>query len=283
MMAGLMKGKRGLVMGVANERSIAWGIARACADAGAELAFSYQGEALKKRVEPLAAEVGATEVIECDVVLVAVGMRPNGAGLGLEQVGVTVEKGFVPSDPLGRTNVPGIYSIGDVSGNPMLAHKATKEGEVVAEIIAGHKAAMDVRTIPAVVFTDPEIASAGLTDEEAKAKGHEVKVGKFPFMANSRAKTNRDTEGFVKVVADSHTGQVLGIHMIGHDINDFLGEATMISLLEAATIEVGFAVHVHPSLDEALKEAALAADGEAIHIAHRKGTRAAPQQGVGTR
>src|SRR5439155_19124280 len=160
-------------------------------------------------------EGGKYETVVCDVVLVAVGMRPNGVGLGLEQIGVKVERGFVPTDIQGRTNVPGIYAIGDVSAVPMLAHKATKEGEVVAEVIAGHKAAKDWVAIPAAVFTDPEIAVAGLTEEQAKAKWVDVKVGKFPFSALGRAMAVNETDGFFKIVSDKKTHEVLGVHIVG--------------------------------------------------------------------
>ncbi len=148
---------------------------------------------------------GKHDTIVADTVLVAVGMRPNGGGLGLEEIGVKVERGFIPTDHLGRTNVDGVYAIGDVSGQPMLAHKASKEGEVVAEIIAGHKAAKDWVAIPSAIFTDPEIAVAGLSEAQAKEKGIEVRVGKFPFAALGRAMAVNETEGFFKVVSDKKT------------------------------------------------------------------------------
>ena len=159
-----------------------------------------------------------TAAIDADKILLSVGRRPNSEDLGLDQAGVAVDqRGFIVVDDHLRTNVAGIYAIGDVIGGMMLAHKATKEGEVVAEVIAGHKAAFDVRTIPAVVFTDPEIASTGLTEDEAKAKGHaELKVGKFPFAALGRALSVNDTEGFVKVIADAKTGELLGVHIVGN-------------------------------------------------------------------
>src|SRR4029077_9014712 len=149
---------------------------------------------------PVTLDVGVRDVtLEADRVLVSVGRRPNSEGLGLEEVGVKIERGFVPTDKRMRTNVPGIYAIGDLAGQPMLAHKASREAEVVAEVIAGHKAEMDVRTIPAVIFSDPEISSAGLTADEAEKKGHKIKIGKFPFVALGRAIANADTDGFVKV------------------------------------------------------------------------------------
>ncbi|MEJ7728629.1 MAG: dihydrolipoyl dehydrogenase [Polyangiaceae bacterium] len=213
---------------------------------------------------------GKAETIVVDVVLVAVGMRPHTKGLGLEQVGVNVDKrGFVPCDSFGRTNVPSIYSIGDVSGPPLLAHKATKEGEVVAEVIAGHKAAKDWASIPGAIFTDPEIAVAGLTADEAKAKGIEVVIGKFPFAALGKAMAIGDTEGFVKVVADKKTKQVLGVHIVGPEASTMIGEAALSLEMAAFLEDISFTIHPHPTLGEALMEAAANAMGAAIHIPNR--------------
>ena len=212
---------------------------------------------------------GKTEVIECDVVLVAVGMRPNGAGLGLEQVGVTVEKGFVPSDPLGRTNVPGIYSIGDVSGHPMLAHKATKEGEVVAEVIAGHKSAKDWVAIPAAIFTDPEIAVAGMSEQQAKEKGRAVRVGKFPYAALGRALAAAEPDGFFKVVADANTHELLGVHIVGAEASNLISEGALALEMHAFLEDVALTIHPHPTLGEGMMEAAMNGLGHAIHIVNR--------------
>lgn len=161
---------------------------------------------------------GKHDTLIADVVLVAVGMRPNGAGVGLEELGVKVERGFIPTDLYGRTSVPSIFAIGDCSGNPMLAHKASKEGEVVAEVIAGHKTAKDWVSIPAAIFTDPEIATAGITETQAKEKGLDVRVGKFPFAALGRAMAVNDTDGFFKVVSDAKTHEVLGVHIVGPSV-----------------------------------------------------------------
>jgi dihydrolipoamide dehydrogenase len=213
---------------------------------------------------------GKRETVNVDVVLVAVGMRPNSKGLGLEQVGVKVnERGFVPIDKHGRTNVPSIYAVGDVSGPPMLAHKASKEGEVVAEIIAGHKAAMDWVTIPGAIFTDPEIATAGLTEAEAKAKGYEVTVGKFPFAALGKAMAMNETEGFVKVVADKATKQILGVHIVGPEASTMISEAALSLEMAGFLDDVALTIHPHPTLGEAYMEAAAAAMGHAIHIVNR--------------
>jgi dihydrolipoamide dehydrogenase len=213
---------------------------------------------------------GKAETIVTDMVLVAVGMRPTSKGIGLEQVGVKVDaRGFIPTDKSARTNIPSIYAIGDVSGPPLLAHKATKEGEVVAEIIAGHKVEKDWVTIPGAVFTDPEIATAGLTVEEAKAKGIEVVIGKFPFSALGKAMAMNDTEGFVKVVADKKTKQVLGVHIVGPEASTMISEAALSLEMAAFLEDISLTVHPHPTLGEAYMEAAANAMGAAIHIQNR--------------
>ena len=214
---------------------------------------------------------GKTATIDADKILLSVGRRPNSDHLGLDQAGVTVGKGgFVIADDHLRTNVPGIFAIGDLIGGMMLAHKATKEGEVVAEVIVGHNAAFDVRTIPAVVFTDPEISSTGLTEDEAKAKGHtELKVGKFPFAALGRALSVNDTDGFVKVIADAKTGELLGVHIAGNGGSDLISEATLAIEMGAVADDLRLTIHPHPTLSEAMMEAAAASMGEAIHIMNR--------------
>lgn len=213
---------------------------------------------------------GKRDTVVCDVVLVAVGMRPNTKGLNLEAAGVKAnEKGFVPIDKQGRTNVPHIYAVGDVSGPPLLAHKATKEGEIVAEVIAGHKAAMDWVTIPGAIFTDPEIATAGLTAEEAKAKGYDVSVGKFPMAALGKAMAMGDTDGFVKIVADKKTKQILGVHIVGIEASTMISEAALSLEMAAFLEDVSLTIHPHPTLGEAYMEAAAHALGHAVHIANR--------------
>lgn len=212
---------------------------------------------------------GKHDTLVTDMVLVAVGMRPNGAGLGLEEIGVKVERGFVPADQVGQTNVPGVYAIGDVSGVPMLAHKATKEGEVVAEVIAGHKSAKDWVSIPAAIFTDPEIAVAGLTEAQAKERGMEVKVGKFPFSALGRAMAVHETEGFFKVVADKKTNQLLGVHIVGPEASDLISEGALALEMHAFLEDIGLTIHPHPTLGEGMMEAAMNGLGHAIHILNR--------------
>lgn len=207
--------------------------------------------------------------IDVDVVLVAVGMRPNSANLGLEAVGVKIERGFVPTDSQGRTNVPGVYAVGDVSGAPLLAHKASKEGEVVAEVIAGHAAAKDWVAMPASTFTDPEISSVGITEDEAKAKGQKVVVGKFPFAALAKAMAMRETDGFVKVIADADTKQILGVHIVGPEASALISEGALALEMAAFIDDVMLTVHPHPTLGEAFMEAAAAAVGQAVHVVNR--------------
>ncbi len=199
----------------------------------------------------------------------AVGRRPNSEGLGLEEIGVKIERGFIPVDRQLRTNVPGIYAIGDVAGQPMLAHKASHEAEVVAEVIAGHPAAMDVRCIPAVIFSDPEVATAGLTAAEAGQRGRAVKIGKFPFAALGRAIANADTDGFVKVVVDATSTEVLGIQVVGNGASDIIAEAALAIEMGAVADDLSLTIHAHPTLPEAIMEAAKASLGEAIHIQNR--------------
>jgi dihydrolipoamide dehydrogenase len=212
---------------------------------------------------------GETIELEADKILVSVGRRPNIENLGLEIAGVKTAGGFITVDREMRTNVPTIFAIGDVAGQPMLAHKGSREAEVAAEVIAGKPAAMDAQVIPAVVFTDPEIASAGFTSEEAEKRGHKVKVGKFPFVALGRAIANLDTDGFAKVVTDAESGQLLGVHIVGNGAGDLISEAAIAIEMGASTADLALTIHPHPTLPEAIMEAAKASLGEAIHILNR--------------
>jgi dihydrolipoamide dehydrogenase len=219
---------------------------------------------------------GKEQVLECDVVLVAVGMKPNTESLGLEKAGVALDKrGHVVIDDECRTNVKSIYAIGDVAGMPYLAHKASKEGEIAAEVIAGHKSARDWRTIPAATFTHPEIANAGLSEKEAREKGLDIVVGKFPFAASGRAMAVMETDGFVKVIAertgkDKHDYKIIGVHIVGPEASDLISEAALAIEMDAFVEDVGLTIHPHPTLGESMMEAAKAAIGEAIHIINRK-------------
>ncbi len=224
------------------------------------------GEAVVK------AEVGGkVQEFPCDVILVAVGRRPVTSGMAIEKTGVELsERGFIKVDHRQQTNVPGIYAVGDVVGQPMLAHKASHEGEVVAEVIAGKKTINDARAIPNVVFTEPEIASAGLDADEAEAEGYEVRVGKFPFSASGRAMSINETTGFVKVITDAKDARVLGIHIVGPEASDLISEAALAIEMGAFAEDISLTVHPHPTLGEAVMEAAKHALGEAIHIPNRR-------------
>jgi dihydrolipoamide dehydrogenase len=223
------------------------------------------GKTLKAKVEP--AKGGAAETIEADVVLVAVGRVPFTQGLGLEEAGVKKdERGRVLVDAHYATNVAGIYAIGDVIAGPMLAHKAEDEGVAVAEILAGQAGHVNYYVIPNVVYTYPEIASVGKSEDELKQAGVTYAVGKFPFTANGRAKVNLTTEGFVKILADAKTDRVLGVHIVGADAGNMIAEAAIAMEFGAASEDIARTCHAHPTLPEAVKEAALAVGKRAIHM-----------------
>ncbi len=210
---------------------------------------------------------GETREIAAEKVLVGIGVAGNTQGIGLEQAGILVERGFIPVDAQSRTNVPSVFAIGDVTGPPLLAHVASAQGVLAAEVIAGKDSPpLDFEQMPRATYAQPQIASIGLTEKQARDRGFKVRTGKFPFAANGKATALGDTEGFAKVVADEETGQILGAHVIGHDVTEMLGELSLASLVETTPRELGFAVHPHPTLSEAVKEAALAVDKEAIHI-----------------
>jgi dihydrolipoamide dehydrogenase len=206
------------------------------------------------------------EDIEADCVLVSIGRRPNTEGLALDKAGITLNaRGQIEVGHDFQTTVPGIYAIGDVTPGPMLAHKAEDEGIAAAEFIAGGTGIVNHNVIPGVVYTMPEIADVGLTEEEAAARG-EIKVGKFPFMANSRAKTNRDTDGFVKIIADAKTDKVLGVHIIGSLAGTMIAEAALAIEFGATSEDIAYTCHAHPTHSEAMKEAAMAVTAKPIHM-----------------
>ncbi len=216
-------------------------------------------------LEPAAG--GKAETLAADAVLVAIGRRPFTEGLGLEAVGVAIDnKSRILTDKNFATNIPGIYAIGDVIAGPMLAHKAMEEGVAVAELLAGQRGQVNYGAIPAVVYTAPEVATVGKTEEELKVAGVVYKTGKFPFTANARARANAETEGFVKILADAATDRVLGVHIIGPDAGTMIAECVVAMEFGASAEDVGRICHAHPTLNEAVKEAALAVSGEAIHI-----------------
>jgi dihydrolipoamide dehydrogenase len=224
-----------------------------------------KGKTLKASVEPAAG--GASEGVEADVVLVSIGRVPYTEGLGLKEAGVALdEKGRVKIDGQFRTGVQGVYALGDVIAGPMLAHKAEDEGVAVAEIIAGQAGHVNYDAIPNVIYTYPEVASVGRSEDELKAEGIAYRAGKFPFTANGRAKVNKTTEGFIKILADAKTDRVLGVHIVGADAGTLIGEVTLAIEFGAAAEDIARTCHAHPTLSEAVKEAALAVDGRAIHM-----------------
>jgi dihydrolipoamide dehydrogenase len=209
--------------------------------------------------------------VSADKVLVSAGFQPNFEGLGLESLGVALDpRGHVQIDKQFRTSQPTIYAIGDLCGPPYLAHKASKEGEIVAEVIAGKKAERDWRALVGAFFTDPEVATVGLTEAQAKRTNRSVKIGKFPFSASGRAKTSGETDGFVKTIVDANDGQVLGIGIVGPRATDLIGEAALSIEMCAQAEDVASTVHPHPTLCEALMESFKHVDGAAIHIVNRK-------------
>jgi dihydrolipoamide dehydrogenase len=210
---------------------------------------------------------GERKTLAADAVLVAVGRRPHTEGLGLDALDVRRDaQGRIEVDDGFATNVAGIYAIGDAIRGPMLAHKAMEEGVAVAERLAGQRSGVDYEAIPSVVYTAPEVASVGKTEEELKTAGIEYRVGKFPFMATPRARCNGDTEGFVKILADRDTDRVLGVHIIGRDAGTLIAEAVLAMEFGASAEDIARTCHAHPTLNEAVKEAALAVDGRALHI-----------------
>lgn len=215
----------------------------------------------------LKAKDGKTSQVECDVVLSAVGIATNIEGIGLEQVGVKTDKGLVVVDDYYRTNVPGVYAIGDIVKGPALAHVASAEGITCVEKIAGHHPEpIDYNNIPSCTYCIPEVASVGLTEEQAKEKGYQLKVGKFPFSASGKASAAGAKEGFVKVIFDAKYGEFLGCHMVGSNVTEMIAEAVVARKLETTGHEIIKSIHPHPTMSEAIMEAAAAAYGEVIHL-----------------
>jgi dihydrolipoamide dehydrogenase len=211
------------------------------------------------------------DTIECDQILSTVGRKPYSAGLGLEKVGLSVDdKGFLAVDKKMRTKVANIYAIGDLAGQPMLAHKGSKEGLVAAAVIAGQNEEYDARCVPAVIFTSPEMASVGLTEDQVKAQGIEYKTGSFPFAASGRAMSLMETDGMVKIITDAKTDEILGVHMVGPEVTELIAEAALAIEMGATAEDIARTIHAHPTLPEAVMEAAEAVHGMAVHIFQKK-------------
>ena len=251
------------------DRDLGQALQRALARSGIEFKLGTKVVGLREAQGGLSLEIEGPErqALAADTVLVSIGRRPYTEGLGLDAVGVALdEQSRIVVDDSFATNIPGIYAIGDVIRGPMLAHKAEEEGIALAERLVGQKPQVDYDAIPAVIYTWPEVASVGKTEEELKVAGVPYRTGKFPFTANPRARTNGYTEGFVKILAESETDRVLGIHIIGPDAGTLIAEATLAKEFGASAEDIARTCHAHPTLSEALKEAALAVDGRAIHI-----------------
>jgi dihydrolipoamide dehydrogenase len=226
---------------------------------------TVKGKKATLTLEPAAG--GKSEKLEADCVLVSIGRRPNTEGLGLDAIGLELNKrGQIETDEDFRTKVDGVWAIGDVIPGPMLAHKAEDEGIAVAENIAGQTGIVNHAVIPSVVYTMPEIAGVGLTEEQAKEAGHEIKIGKFPMLANSRAKTNHEPDGFVKVIADAGTDRVLGVWIVASVAGTMIAEAALAMEFGATSEDIAYTCHAHPTHSEAVKEAAMAVQGKPIHI-----------------
>ena len=249
-------------------------VARKLKKQGVEIITGAKAQGFKKngKTYEVSAQVGSEiKKFECDRILLTVGRKPNSDQLNLKGIGIQIdEKGFVKANPRRQTNVPGIYAIGDIACQPMLAHKASHEGVLVADVIAGENRVYDAKIVPAVIFTDPEIASAGMTEDEARAKGHvDLKVGKFPFAANGRAVSVMETDGFVKMVADAKTHVLLGVHIVGPEASNLISEAALAIEMGARLEDLALTIHPHPTLGETMMEAAEATLGHAIHIIQR--------------
>lgn len=267
-----------LLKGVADAEAVQI-VARKLKKNGVEVLLNAKAKGYKKTGGALEVTLeveGKAQTLKCDKILLTVGRKPNSDQMNLKGIGLQIdERGFIKVNAQRKTNVPGIYAIGDIAGQPMLAHKASHEGVMVAEIISGQNRAYDAKTVPAVIFVDPEIASAGWSEEEAKANGHPgLKVGKFPFGANGRAVSMMETEGFVKIVADAKTHIVLGVHIVGPEASNLISEAALAIEMGARLEDLALTIHPHPTLGETMMEAAEATLGHAIHVIQKPlGTR----------
>ncbi|HRK08068.1 MAG TPA: dihydrolipoyl dehydrogenase [Pseudobdellovibrionaceae bacterium] len=266
----VVEANKGLLVGLADAECVQV-VQRKLKKSGVDVLLEAKAKGWKKDGSGVAVTVevgGKEQVLKAEKVLVTVGRRPNSDQANLKGIGLAIdEKGFVKVNAQRRTNIANIFAIGDVACQPMLAHKASHEGVMVAEIIAGQKRAYEVKTVPSVIFVDPEIAAAGMTEEEAKAAGYtDLKIGKFPFGANGRAVSLMETDGFVKVIADAKTHIVLGVHIVGPEASNLISEAALAVEMGARLEDLALTIHPHPTLGETMMEAAEATLGHAIHI-----------------
>ncbi len=269
----------GAVLNGVVEPECAQVVARKLAKQGVDILTNAKAKGQKKSGNgyEVTVEIGGKEqTLKCDKVLITVGRKPNSDQTGLKNAGLQIdEKGFIKVDAQRRTNIANIFAIGDIACQPMLAHKASHEGVLVAEIIAGKNRVYDAKTVPAVVFTDPEIASAGMMESEARAKGYnDLLIGKFPFAANGRAVSLMETDGFVKMIADAKTQILLGVHIVGPEASNLISEAALAIEMGARMEDLALTIHPHPTLGETMMEAAEATLGHAIHIIQKPLNRA---------
>lgn len=263
----------GLLSGVVDKEA-AQIVARKLKKNGIKVLLNAKAKGQKKTADGFEVTVdinGKEETLKADKILVTVGRKPNSDQMNLKGIGLAIdEKGFIKVNPQRQTNLKNIYAIGDIAGQPMLAHKGSYEGVLVAEVIAGKKRAYDVKTVPAVVFTDPEIAAAGMTEEECKAKGFtELKASRFPFAANGRAVSLMEADGFVKIIADAKNNVVLGVHIVGPEASNLISEAALAIEMGATLEDIAMTIHPHPTLGETMMESAEMALGHAIHVIQR--------------
>jgi dihydrolipoamide dehydrogenase len=232
-------------------------------------------KSLKKNKNSVEVVFSDSKKMEFDTVLVTVGRTPNSENLGLDRLGLRPDsKGFLTVDAQRRTSLPHVYAIGDIAGQPLLAHKGSKEGMIAAEVIGGLKSAYDVIAMPAVIFTDPEIATVGLSESEAKAKGIKIQVGNFPYAANGRALSVAEPDGFVKVIGDAQ-GKLLGVNIVGAEASNLISEAALALEMGAYVEDLALTVHPHPTLSETIMESSEAALGHAVHIFQKKASSSA--------
>lgn len=269
----VLEAGKGLLTGVADPDCVQV-VQRKLKKKGVEVHFEAFAKSFSKKGKGYEVEYdkgGKKEKIEADKILLTVGRKPNSDQMNLKGIGLQIDKqGFIQVNAQRRTNLPNIFAIGDICGQPMLAHKASHEGVLVAEVIAGKNRAYDAKTVPAVIFTDPEVASAGWTEAECKERGHQdLLISKFPFGANGRAVSIMETDGFVKIIADAKTHIVLGVHMVGPEVSNLISEAALAIEMSARLEDLALTIHPHPTLGETVMEAAEAALGHAIHIIQR--------------
>ncbi len=266
----VVEASKGLLMGAADPECVQV-VARKLKKSGVEVLLEAKAKGWKKAgsgVEVTVDVKGKEQTLKADKVVVTVGRRPNSDQANIKGIGLQIdERGFVKVNAQRRTSIPNIFAIGDIAGQPMLAHKASYEGVLVAEVIAGHNRVYDAKTVPAVIFVDPEIASAGFTEDEAKTNGYnDLKIGKFPFAANGRAVSMMEAEGFIKMIADAKTNVVLGIHIVGPEASNLISEAALAIEMGARLEDIALTIHPHPTLGETMMEAAEATLGHAIHV-----------------